>query len=203
MRAMTDSASAPPDHYDRASRRALTDPPGGVLMWIVFTLELITFSIIFVMLGSFRSGEAAVFEAGQRALDPTFGLVLTVTLLTSGWLVAEGVHAHRVDDVDRARRYFAGGIAIGLAFVGLKVFDFVSKSSAGLGLDGDFGTAYFLATGFHFVHVVIGLSMLVWVAARMGRKPFEDAETSVAGTALFWHMCDIAWLFLFPLFYVR
>lgn len=194
---------ATPTKTDRASPRPLTDPPGGVLMWIVFVLELITFSIIFVMLGSFRSGEASVFEAGQRALDPTFGLVLTLTLLTSGWLVAEGVHAYRADRVDRARRYYAGGIAIGLGFVGLKVFDFVSKASAGLGLGDDFGAAYFLATGFHFVHVLIGLSMLVWVAARMGRRRFEDAETAVAGTALFWHMCDIAWLFLFPLFYVR
>lgn len=198
---MTDITSDTPLHADRAPPRSLTDPPGGVLMWIVFALEAITFSIIFVILASFRSGEA--FEAGQRALDPTFGLVLTVTLLTSGWLVAEGVHAYRKNRIDRARRYYAGGIAIGLGFVGLKVFDFVSKSSAGLGLGDDFGTAYFLATGFHFVHVLIGLAMLVWVAARMGRKPFEDAETAVAGTALFWHMCDIAWLFLFPLFYVR
>jgi len=174
-----------------------------MLMWIVFVLELITFSIIFVMLGSFRSGDAATFEAGQRALDPSFGLMLTLTLLTSGWLVAEGVHAYRVDSVVHARRYFAAGIAIGLGFIGLKVFDFASKSAAGLGLNGDFGAAYFLATGFHLLHVVIGLIMLVWVAVRMGRKPFEDAETSVAGTALFWHMCDIAWLFLFPLFYVR
>lgn len=200
---MTDIATAPPAPADPSPPRALTDPPGGVLMWIVFGLELITFSIIFVMLGSFRSGASSVFEAGQRALDPTFGLALTVTLLTSGWLVAEGVHAYRKDRVDRARRYYAGGIAIGLGFVGLKVFDFVSKSSAGLGLGDDFGTAYFLATGFHFVHVVIGLGMLGWVAWRMGRKRFEDAETAVAGTALFWHMCDLAWLFLFPLFYVR
>ena len=55
----------------------------------------------------------------------------------------------------------------------------------------------------HLVHVLIGLGMLLFVATRLGRKPFEDEETAVAGTALFWHMCDIAWLFLFPLFYVR
>lgn len=186
-----------------ATLRHLSDPPGGVLMWIVVLLELVTFSMIFVMLGVFRSGDAAAFETGQRSLDPAFGLALTVTLLTSGWLVAEAVHAYRTEHVTRARRYYAAGILVGLGFVGLKVFDFVAKSRAGLGLGSDFGAAYFLATGFHFVHVLVGLVMLVSVARRLGRQRFEDPETAVAGTALFWHMCDIAWLFLFPLFYVR
>lgn len=186
-----------------ASTRALLEPPGGLLMWIVVTLELVTFGIIFVLLASFRTSEAAVFEAGQRLLDPNFGLGLTITLLTSGWLVAEAVHAVRLERVGRARGFYAAGILVGVGFVGLKVYDFASKSSAGLSLGDDFGAAYLLATGFHLLHVLIGLAMLVSVATRLGKKPFEDDETAVAGTALFWHMCDIAWLFLFPLFYVR
>ncbi len=51
--------------------------------------------------------------------------------------------------------------------------------------------------------MLVGLSMLVYVATRIGRAKFEDDETAVAGTALFWHMCDLAWFFLFPLFYAR
>ncbi len=184
-------------------RRALEDPPGGVLMWIVVTLELLTFGIVFVLLGLFRHTEAAVFAAGQQLLNPHVGLLMTIMLLTSGWLVAEAVHAVRSDKIARARGFYAGGILVGVGFVGIKLYDFSSKIGAGLGLGDDFGAAYFLASGFHLLHVVIGLVMLLFVATRVGRKPFEDEETAIAGTALFWHMCDIAWLFLFPIFYVR
>jgi heme/copper-type cytochrome/quinol oxidase subunit 3 len=52
------------------------------------------------------------------------------------------------------------------------------------------------------VHVLIGLVLLAYTARRLGRGRFEDPETAVAGSALFWHMCDVAWFFLFPLFFV-
>jgi nitric oxide reductase NorE protein len=172
-------------------------------MWIIVALELLTFSIIFVALASYRVAEAEVFAAGQELLDPRLGLAQTLALLTSGWLVAEAVHSHRMEHIRRSRRFYAAGIAAGLAFAGLKLVDYAHKRGAGMGLGDDFGSVYFLATGFHFAHVLVGLAMLTYVSLRMGRKPFHDEETAIAGTALFWHMCDIAWFFLFPLFYVK
>ena len=186
---------------DEAPARSLVEPPGGLLMWIVVALELLTFSMVFIVVANFRVGEADAFAAGQALLDVRMGLAQTVALLTSGWLVAEAVHAYRRDRIPRARRFYAAGIVAGLAFVVLKVVDYAGKAAMGVGLSDPFGTAYVLATGFHFVHVLVGLTMLVYAATRIGRKPFEDEETAVAGTALFWHMCDIAWFFLFPLFY--
>ncbi|HEY8431439.1 MAG TPA: cytochrome c oxidase subunit 3 [Sandaracinaceae bacterium] len=193
---------APPSEAP-ATTRALLAPPGGILMWIVVGLELLTFALVFVAVGLFRAGDPGAFAAGQARLDPRHGLALTVVLLTSGWLAAEAVHCVRAGRIARARRWYAGSIALGLAFVGLKIEDYVAKASAGLRLSDDFGSAYLLATGFHFAHVLVGLTMLVYVAARIGRARFEDSETAVAGTALFWHMCDVAWFFLFPLFYAR
>lgn len=172
-------------------------------MWIVVGLELVTFSLVFVAVGLTRAGDAGVFAAGQALLDPWHGLALTIALLTSGWLAAEAVHAFRDAKIRRARRYYVASIGAGLAFVVLKIVDYVEKSRAGLSLSDDFGSVYLLATGFHFAHVLAGLSMLVYVATRIGRAKFEDDETAVAGTALFWHMCDLAWFFLFPLFYAR
>lgn len=195
-------AETPAPATEEASR-SLLEPPGGLLMWIVVTLELLTFSMVFVVVAQFRIGDAELFAAGQRHLDVRLGLAQTIALLTSGWLVAEAVIATRRDAITRARRYYAAGIVAGLGFVVLKVIDYVAKGQAGLGLNDDFGAAYVLATGFHFAHVLVGLTALVYVATRLGRKPFEDRETAVAGTALFWHMCDIAWFFLFPLFYAR
>lgn len=178
-------------------------PPGGLLMWIVVTLELVTFSLVFVVVAAARAGDPEVFAAGQALLDPWHGLALTVALLTSGWLAAEAVHAVRGGRIPRARRYYAASVAAGLVFVVLKVVDYAAKSQAGLRLSDDFGSVYLLSTGFHFAHVLVGLAMLTYVGARLGRARFEDEETAVAGTALFWHMCDLAWFFLFPLFYAR
>jgi len=184
----------------RHESRPLSDPPGGVLMWIVVTLELVTFAMVFFLIAMFRVSSPEVFHQGQRLLDPRFGLVLTLTLLTSGWLVAEAVHSYRAGHLVRARRFYAVGIVVGLGFVVLKVYDFTVKMGAGMSLNEDFGAAYLLSSGFHLAHVLVGLGMLVSVAVRVGRGAFEDEETAIAGTALFWHMCDIAWLFLFPLF---
>ncbi|MFW6067326.1 MAG: cytochrome c oxidase subunit 3 [Myxococcota bacterium] len=200
---MREAVPEPPQGSQHTSPRPLLEPPGGILMWIVVALELLTFSIVFIMLASWRGSEPSTFAAGQQLLDARTGLAQTLALLTSGWLVAEAVHAWRADRIGRARRFYAGGIAAGLGFVLLKVLDYANKARLGMDLDDAFGAAYFLATGFHFAHVLVGLALLTYVALRVGRRPFEDPETAVAGTALFWHMCDIAWFFLFPLFYAR
>ncbi len=186
------------------SPRALLDPPGGALLWIIVALELLAFALVFALVAMLRVHAPALFHEGQEALDPRVGLALTLALVTSGWLVAEGVHAYRGGRLAVARRFHGAGVLVGLVFVGLKVHDYASKSAAGHGLGtNDFWDAYILGTGFHFVHVLIGLVLLAVTGWRMGRTRFEDAETAVAGTALFWHMCDLAWFFLFPLFYAR
>ncbi len=184
--------------------RALFDPPGGVLMWIVVILELSVFTIIFGVIAYLRSSDEVAFALGQRSLSPAHGLVLTLLLMTSGWLTAEAVHRVRGGEIAQARRYYAAAVATGAIFVVVKVVDYVHKTQSGLTLGAsDFWDVYFLSTGFHLLHVLVGLVLLAYVGARAGRTTFEDEETTVAGTALFFHMCDLAWFFLFPLLYVR
>lgn len=184
--------------------RALFDPPGGVLLWIIVVLELLAFTMVFGVIAYLRVEAPEAFAEGQAGLAGGTGLVLTLSLLTSGWLVAEGVHLHREGQDLRAGRFFLLSAASGGVFLVLKIVDYVHKAAEGHWLGAsEFWDAYVLATGFHFAHVLVGLVLLVVVGRKLGRAPFEDAETTVAGTALFWHMCDVVWLFLFPLFYVR
>jgi len=185
-----------------ATKRPIDNPPGGLLVWLVVTLELLTFSVVFVLLALFRTGQPELFGAEQAALDVDAGLVLTLVLVTSGALAAGGVHAFRREQLGRARALFLTAGATGIGFVGLKLFDYVAHADAGHGLGtNDFWDAYVLATGFHLAHVLVGVGLLLVVGWKIGRAQFEDAETAVAGSALFWHMCDVAWFFLFPLFY--
>lgn len=173
-------------------------------MWMVFALEIFAFAMMFVGVAYMRRTQPALFHTGQSALDARMGLGLTLALVTSGWLTAEAVHAFRGSRFERARRFYGGAALMGLVFVGLKIVEYSSKSSAGFGLGvNDFWDLYFLATGFHFIHVLVGLGLIAYVGARVGKTTFEDPETTVGGTALFWHMCDLAWFFLFPLFFAR
>lgn len=196
--------SAQTSTENTAAPRALDDPPGGLLMWIVVALELAAFAMVLGLIAYLRGAQTAVFRAGQAALHPGVGLALTLSLITSGWLAAEGVHAFRRSEFSRARRFYGAAVGTGLVFVGVKLYDYQSKVAAGFGLGtNDFWDAYFLGTGFHFLHVLVGLVLLAVVGRKIGRAKFEDAETAVAGTALFWHMCDLVWFFLFPLFFAR
>lgn len=173
-------------------------------MWLVVVLEFFAFAMVFFVIADLRASRPAVFREGQQALSPLVGAVATMLLVTSGWCAAEAVHAVRTELLPRARRFYLGAFVAGLGFAVLKVLDYVDKVRAGYTLGvSDFWDTYFLGTGFHFVHVVIGLGLIAYVGLRVGRTTFEDQETTVAGTALFWHMCDLAWFFLFPLLFVR
>lgn len=173
-------------------------------MWIIVALELFAFAMVFFVIAHARAVQPAMFREGQQALSTVRGVAATMLLVTSGYFAAEAVEAVRHRSFPRARGFYAGAIATGLGFVVLKVVDYAQKVREGHSLgSSDFWDAYFLGTGFHFVHVLIGLALLGYVGLRVGRTTFEDEETTVAGTALFWHMCDLAWFFLFPLLFVR
>lgn len=186
------------------SPRRLEEPPGGVLLWLIVGLELVTFAMVFGLIAHQRTGSPQAFAEGQAALSLPMGLALTLVLVTSGALAAQAVHLFREDHRAASRRWFLAAAGVGAIFVVLKVIDSVDHLRAGFRLgSSDFWDAYWLGTGFHFLHVLVGLGLLLGVAARVDRAKFTDEETAIAGSALFWHMCDVAWFFLFPLFFAR
>lgn len=184
-----------------APTRPLTEPPGGVLMWLIVTVELVTFAIIGALLAHLRATQPAMFRAGQAALSPTVGLVFTLLLVTSGWLAAEAVAALRRQRPALARRALLGAIALGLGFVVLKLQDGAGLVAAGHGLGSDdFWAGYFFATGFHLAHVVIGLVLLAVAVTRVGRGAAGDVEV-IEALVVFWHLCDLAWFVLLAVLY--
>lgn len=186
-----------------ASIRTLEDPPGGVLMWLIVGLELVTFAIAFVMMAIFRAQAPDVFRAGQESLSTSVAAALTLVLVTSGALAAEAVHSYRAGQVARTRGFLWAAIVSGFGFVALKIADTRGHLAAGhrLGMN-DFWDSYFLGTGFHFLHVLVGLALLVGIALKLRGPEKVDVET-VAAVALFWHLCDAVWFFLLPMFFAR
>jgi nitric oxide reductase NorE protein len=179
-------------------------PPGGILIWIIIFLEILTFAMALVVLNVYRGSEPEVFAEGQALLNRSIGLSNTLILLTSGFFMALGVHALRENDHKKSARMIALTILFGLAFLILKGVEYSEKIEHGLGIDeSSFFMFYWLLTGFHFVHVLVGAVLLLFMYFKV-KNGFYNAENmlDVESSAAFWHMCDLIWLFLFPVIYL-
>jgi Heme/copper-type cytochrome/quinol oxidase, subunit 3 len=172
---------------------ALSDLPGNPLMWVLIISELAVFGALFMAFEITRLLHPAVFQAGQAGLDVRLGGLNTVILVTSGYLAARGAKA---SGIAASRRWLAGAMALGAAFLAVKGVEYADKAAHGAGLESDvFHTLFFLMTGFHAMHVAMGIVVLAIVAWK------NNAANLETGTA-FWHMVDLIWLILFPLVYL-
>lgn len=176
-------------------------PPGGILMWIIIFLELITFGMALVAFVYYGAEEAEVFHQSKLQLNPTIGAINTIFLLTSGLFVANAIHFYKEGNTQKTSLFFKLAMLGGLLFLFLKSFEYYTKITHGITLDTNtFFTFYWLLTGFHIIHVLIGL-ILLFITERNISKNKSELE-DVEATATFWHMCDIIWLLLFPIIYL-
>lgn len=175
---------------------ALSALPGNPMMWVLILSELVVFGAFFASFAFARALHPAAFNASQAHLDRLLGGVNTMVLLTSGLAAALAVRA-RADGKIRNCRLWLGGAALGgFAFMAVKLVEYADKASQGIGIETDtFFTLFYLMTGFHFLHVALGIVFLGIVAWRCS---LENVET---GTA-FWHMVDLIWVLLYPLVYL-
>ncbi|HRY99168.1 MAG TPA: cytochrome c oxidase subunit 3 [Bacteroidales bacterium] len=178
-------------------------PPGGLLIWLIILLEVITFGVALIAFVWQRADHLLQFQASRDHLNVALGTVNTIMLLISGFFVAGAVHHARQGLGHTSRQSLLAGIGGGAVFVFLKVLEYQDKLEAGLGLYYDrFFTFYWLLTGFHLVHVLVGLAILgYFVLVRRGDGTPQQLEDLEAGAA-FWHMCDLIWLLLFPVLYL-
>ena len=176
-------------------------PPGGILMWIIIFLELITFGMALVAFVYYGAEEPEVFHQSKLQLNPTIGAINTIFLLTSGLFVANAIHFYKEGNTKKTTLFFKLAMLGGLLFLLLKSFEYYTKITHGITLDTNtFFSFYWMLTGFHFIHVLVGL-VLLFITERNINKNKSELE-DVEASATFWHMCDIIWLLLFPLIYL-
>lgn len=180
----------------------LANPPGGILIWLIIGLELFVFGIGFVMIALFRINTPLLFLDGQSHLNLQMGILYTVLLLSSGWLTAEACEHFFSQHIVQAKMYSGGAILLGFIFLLAKGFDFWGKYQSHLSFGtNDFWDLFWFFSVFHYLHVMVGVGFLTYALMNM-KKGLRDADSIVRGSAAFWHMCDVAWIFLFPLFYI-
>ena len=178
-------------------------PPGGILLWLIIFLELITFSAALIALAIYSKEDPIAYHNSRLMLNSTYGAINTIFLLTSGFFMATSMHQLKKGNFDKSRFYLKLTMLGGLFFLALKSIEYSEKIAHGLTIGYDtFFTFYWMLTIFHVLHVLIGMVILVSTYFSIKKKgadmKIEDAEAGAA----FWHMCDLIWLLLFPVLYL-
>lgn len=166
------------------------------MMWILILSELVAFGAFFVVFAFVRLNEPELFRGAQAELDRFLGAVNTLVLVTSGLCAALAVRARLEGVIGRCRLWLAGAMALGAVFLAVKLAEYADKVERGLTLTTNpFFELYYLMTGFHALHVVMGIIILGIVS---WRASLANVETGAA----FWHMVDLIWVLLFPIVYL-
>lgn len=178
-------------------------PPGGILLWIIIFLELITFGAALIAMVFYGKQEIELFHESRLLLNVTYGTINTVFLLTSGFFMAVTVQEIRENRIKMAQKYLLITMLFGVFFLILKAIEYQAKLQAGFDMGfNTFFTFYWMLTLFHVIHVIVGLVILgsVYIGIKKEKEStkFEDVEASAA----FWHMCDLIWLLIFPVIYL-
>ncbi|MEP1094768.1 MAG: cytochrome c oxidase subunit 3 [Cyclobacteriaceae bacterium] len=178
-------------------------PPGGILIWIIIFIELITFGIALITMVYYGEQEPILFRDSRLQLNVTFGTINTVLLLTSGFFMANTVHELKQESIPKAKKHLLATMLFGVLFLVLKGIEYDSKIDEELLLSTNtFFTFYWMLTLFHVLHVIVGLIILVAVFFGMLKENSIPKMEDVEAGAAFWHMCDLIWLLLFPVIYL-
>jgi nitric oxide reductase NorE protein len=181
-----------------------THVPGEPGIWVFVLGDMLAFGLFFSVYTYYRVLDVPAFQAAQATLNQNYGALNTVLLLISSWFVVLAVTDVRERSGTVAPRLFIAAFLCGLAFAIVKVFEYGEKISAGINITtNDFFMYYFIFTGLHLVHVLIGMGVLVflWSLSRADMAGANDMRIMESG-AIYWHMVDLLWIVLFPLLYL-
>ena len=173
-------------------------------MWWFILAELTVFAMLLLSFAAAQALQPELFHASRQLLDRSMGLALTLSLLTSGLLAALALEQLRQGRSRHAAGLLLAALGCACGYVWLKLGEY--QHLAGLGLDiehNTFFTLYWIVTGFHFLHVLLGMLILGWLAKHCWQRANAAGNHPAAESAvLYWHMVDLVWVLLFPLVYV-
>ncbi|MFA5632224.1 MAG: cytochrome c oxidase subunit 3 family protein [Porticoccaceae bacterium] len=180
--------------------------PGEGGVWLFIFGDLLVFSLFFATFLFYRAENAALFDQSQAALNETYGVFNTALMLSSSWFVAMGISAVRRNSVRIPVALFSLAFLCGAGFGVVKFLEYGEKISQGINLtSNDFYMFYFLFTGIHFIHVLIGMGVLVFMIHYCRARPqgysANDVRNMESG-GCFWHVVDLLWIVLFALLYL-
>lgn len=185
-------------------------------MWIFLVTEVMFFGGMFAGYTAYRWKYHEAFMAASNRLDILLGGVNTVVLILSSLTMAMAVHSAQVNKRKQLMAFLVVTMLLGSVFLGIKAVEYTHKfhehlvPGSSFRFEGAstehtqlFFSFYFALTGFHALHMVIGigiLSVILWMAYK--GKFSAEYYNPVDVSGLYWHFVDIVWIFLFPLLYL-
>jgi cytochrome c oxidase subunit III len=185
-------------------------------MWAFLGSELLLFAGLFALYVGYRAMYPVAFGLAVGHDNVGLGSANTAILITSSFTVALSLHAVRLGRPQWAAGLLVFSVACGMLFLLLKgieygqhfregIFPGVSYHFAEMPAYGArmFFTLYYLMTGLHAIHVVVGMGLLLWLAWGCRREIYSPAShVRLELGALYWHLVDVVWIFLWPMFYL-
>ncbi len=209
------SSSDPPlaSHFANLAQQRYAAQLG---MWLFLLSEALLFAGLFAAYSMYRLEYPEAFLLGSHHLDVVAGTVNTVVLITSSFTVALSVHFAKATRPRLAGVMIAISILFAFAFLGIKGSEYAHHFHThalpgrffkleGMNVQGSslFFTLYFISTGLHGLHVLIGIGLLSWIGFRALKGEFSQAHHQpVELVGMYWHLVDLVWIFLFPLLYL-
>jgi heme/copper-type cytochrome/quinol oxidase subunit 3 len=185
------------DHVARFERSRMA-------MWLFLSSEIMMFGAFIaayvVLWMSSPSGPGTAFD--KHHLSWKIACFNTAVLIISSFTMVKSVEAISKGLRGKCEDYMIATAALGTLFLGVKMYEYSLKFADGIGPDTNvFYGCYFLMTGFHGIHVLIGIILLIWCAFYVKRMDAHHYDV-VENLALYWHFVDLVWIFLFPIVYL-
>jgi cytochrome c oxidase subunit 3 len=200
-------------HFDNLAQQGEASTLG---MWVFLVTEVLFFGGLFLVYLVYRSTYPEAFIAGSHELDVLLGGINTAVLITSSLTMALAVHAAQTGHRRTLMIFLVVTMVLGAAFLGIKSVEyyhkFVEHHVPGPGFQFEeeyirhaqlFFSLYFIMTGLHALHMIIGLGIMTWMLWWSWRGIITaEYYSPIEISGLYWHFVDIVWIFLFPLLYL-
>lgn len=185
-------------------------------MWIFLGSEILLFAGLFGLYAAYRTDYAAEFAQALHHNEIAIGTTNTVILIGSSFTIAYAIHVLRANRPRTCVLLLLITLACGAGFLVLKGLEYSHHFHEGIfpgsyyhfdQMPGPgatmFFTLYYFMTGLHALHMIAGLLVVSWLLVRVLReKTTPAAHTELEMGALYWHLVDCVWIFLWPLFYL-
>ncbi len=183
-------------------------------MWLFLVTEMILFGGLFIGYSYMRSKYPAEFHHAGSELNATIGILNTLVMLTSSLTVVLAIVSLQRGEKGKTVAFLGATLLLAALFLMDKGIEWRGEIGRGLYPDAPhlatlppgeqvFFGLYYTMTGLHGLHVLAGMGVLGWVLMRVARGQISrDNSVVLENAGLYWHLVDVIWIFLLPLFYL-
>ena len=200
-------------HFDSADTQF---DAGKMGIWLFLVTEILLFGGLFCAFAIYRSWYYPAFVEAHHHLDKVMGGTNTIVLITSSLTMALAVRAAQTNKKGLTVGLLLVTLLCAAGFLVIKYFEYSHKFHDGL-LPGKYFTyehakyaeesvffaVYFMMTGIHGFHVIVGMGLILWIMIKAAKGQFSSRYYApVEGVGIYWHLVDLVWIYLFPLLYL-